>query len=147
MSRRGLGSIPRLTALTALALAATACRSPTSTRCDICNVKVRVVGTVETSSGTPVEGVDVETAPLYGDPCGASSDPAPETEKTTTDGQGAFEQLVEGISIGNPTCVLVRVAPPAEAGLRGAADTLPAEFALPDEPPETVTARFVLEPR
>ena len=147
MSRRGPGSLSPLTALAALALAVTACRSPTSTRCDVCNMKVRVVGTVETSSGTPVEGVEVETAPLYGEPCGASSDPAPETERTTTDGRGAFEQLVEGISIGNPTCVLVRVAPPAEAGLRSATDTLPAEYVLPDEPPETVTARIVLEPR
>lgn len=42
---------------------------------------------------------------------------------------------------------LVRVAPPAEAGLQGAEDTVAAEFVLPDQPPETITARFVLEPR
>lgn len=113
--------------------------------CDICDVRVRVVGTVWAVDGGVVADARVRLSPVYGVGC-CGFEQTDDTVRLTTNGSGQFDGTVVGVSIVGPDRVEVRFDAPEGVALAPLVDTIDAVYGLPWEEVPIVRPTFELAP-
>ena len=124
--------------LLAVVVLATGCVGP---RCpDICFLTATIQGQVRGPDGRGVVNATVSVEVLDRS-CAIENGSA---GSFITDSAGDYGGGVEGISLGEPGCLVVSVEPNALSGLAGATDTVLAMFALPGERPSITRVDIAL---